>query len=623
MCGDFGHTERQKRSEKKMREENRLMKDNKKIAVIILVIFMVASISSIRYTLLNATDINYRNSDATYHVLLTMKAYDETPISVHKFLPIVSLGKESDKGIPWGYTIADKYGNYYYTSFSPAGFVLPYCFIKIAHLPICISSIYIFNTILCIISAIFLYLILKEVFSETIGILMGIFLYCLTPEIFHGMGIVYWHQSILQVMLLLQIYCYNKYTASKIAKFLFWLTCLINPYIEWTGYVANIGFIIVEVIKNWKKDRKLSIKRGMLLSGITACSFGLFCIHYLLVVNAHEFFNALKIRFFSRSITEDSRITDLLGGYVSSFWNIWIILVILFVILLVKYRGVSWIYVSEFRKHKTLVFLLVFPVLENFIMKEHAISYTYDKMKFSFLLIFSFVDLFCIAFGGKKRNRLKYIVAILCIGLCAESCKKYMQEYVWEAAYIKDNEIVKEYIEENYPKNIMGMEYSVRGYLNCVFEKGIWENINNLVILKFVACLENENRYYVLLKEKNVGGIDGWNMYAFSAEIYDEYTGKSQIVDSSQGNLNASEWGIRALDYTNEEWESGINRESKKTIICIYNEKIYRRLKKEAAFICNNLQYNIEDLKCDEYCMYVTVDRDATDCCYPNVITMK
>ena len=43
-------------------------------------------------------EINYLDSDATWHTLLTMQAYDETPISQHKFLPIVSLGGVDNKG---------------------------------------------------------------------------------------------------------------------------------------------------------------------------------------------------------------------------------------------------------------------------------------------------------------------------------------------------------------------------------------------------------------------------------------------------------------------------------------------------------------------------------------------
>lgn len=84
----------------------------------------------------------FYNSDATYHVLLTMKCYEETPVSVHKFVPLVSLGQERDKGISWGATVPDQYGNYYYTSFSAAGFAFPYLVLKAAHIPLSMGALY-------------------------------------------------------------------------------------------------------------------------------------------------------------------------------------------------------------------------------------------------------------------------------------------------------------------------------------------------------------------------------------------------------------------------------------------------------------------------------------------------
>ena len=62
------------------------------------------------------------------------------PASEHAFLPIVSLGGDENKYIPWGATIPDEEGNYYYTSFSPAGYFVPWLFIKVFRLEICEKS---------------------------------------------------------------------------------------------------------------------------------------------------------------------------------------------------------------------------------------------------------------------------------------------------------------------------------------------------------------------------------------------------------------------------------------------------------------------------------------------------
>ena len=133
---------------------------------------MTVAVSFVKY---RGGEVNYLNSDATWHTLLTMEAYEETPISVHKFLPIVSLGGMDNKHISWGATIPDLEGNYYYTSFSPAGYVLPYFFVKIFHLPINEKSLYIFNTILFSISAVLWLIFLLRVYKpESVNIAANI-----------------------------------------------------------------------------------------------------------------------------------------------------------------------------------------------------------------------------------------------------------------------------------------------------------------------------------------------------------------------------------------------------------------------------------------------------------------
>jgi len=66
-----------------------------------------------------------QNLEATYHVLLTVTALDESSAANHWYLPTVSLGGETNKHIPWGVTVPTKTGDYIYTSFTPPGFLAP------------------------------------------------------------------------------------------------------------------------------------------------------------------------------------------------------------------------------------------------------------------------------------------------------------------------------------------------------------------------------------------------------------------------------------------------------------------------------------------------------------------
>lgn len=282
-------------------------------------------------------EVNYLNSDATWHTLLTMEAYDETPVSIHKFLPIVSLGDQDDKFTPWGSTLPDAQGNYYYTSFSAAGYVLPYLFVKILHLPIDEASLYIFNVFLfCISVALWLFwlnCVYYKNSNKNVMLVVGALTYIFSPELFQGMGIVYWHQSVVQVTLLLQVVAYYKWKSvgSNSAKTLFLVMTVLNPYIEWTGYVANVGFAISELIMYWRSDFKKAWKNAIGMGILTTVSFALFTIHYLSVVSASDFFLGLKNRFFARNFASTISLTDVFAGHLKSFLLLWLLLFVLVV----------------------------------------------------------------------------------------------------------------------------------------------------------------------------------------------------------------------------------------------------------------------------------------------------
>lgn len=67
-------------------------------------------------------------------------------------------------------------------------------------------------------------LVYKGQKSQNILCLIAGLCYISAPELLHGMGTVYWHQSLLQVTLLLQIITFYKYITenSCIGKYLFY-----------------------------------------------------------------------------------------------------------------------------------------------------------------------------------------------------------------------------------------------------------------------------------------------------------------------------------------------------------------------------------------------------------------
>lgn len=483
---------------------------------IVTAIILVIAASIMKY---NSGNINYYNSDATWHTLLIVEAYSETPVSQHLFLPIVTLGAENDKWIPWGATIPDDQGNYYYTSFSPAGYFLPWLFFKALRLSVCERNIYLLNSLLFALSAVLWAVFLKWIFERNEIVLLGTMLYIFSPELFHGMGIVYWHQSVLQVTLIAQIMAYYRYKdiESKACKRVFYLLAFINPYIEWTGYVANGGFILAELLFAKKEKLAEALRRIINIGILSIAAFLTFVIHYLIRVDSRMFFDALKARFMARNMTAATELSSVFGGYFKSFAYIWIVFLILIIWNVWKYKKIEI-------PHGMILLVLAFPLLENMIMKQHAVTYSYDRMKGILFLSFLCCELMRQLMDETETKKYIFGILICVVALsCIMNLRLYKngEYYMWDAGYRADNMALAEYINDKYPNSVLGVsEGPVRGYVNLLFGRGIYEGGVDSDILCQMA-LEKELQYAVVL---NIEDFESWNMYEFGgATIYDVY----------------------------------------------------------------------------------------------------
>ena len=555
-------------------------------------------------------NIDYRNSDATWHVLLTIECYNETPILDHLFLPIVSLGENDDKYIPWGSTIPDNKGNYYYTSFSPAGYFFPWLFIKLFRLPICEKSLYIFNTTLFILSAILwgwlILLVYRKTSYRSILCFIGMITYIFSPELLHGMGITYWHQSIMQVTLLLQIIAYFNNSNNKSKKWLiiFYIMTIINPYIEWTGYIANIGFAIAELIINRKNIIK-ALQSIALIGGLTIGGFVLFIFHYLLRVDLQEFLQALKNRFMARNVTTNSALVDVFGGYLSSFLYLWLILLILIIWNFIKNKQIQM-------HHGLLVFIMLFPVLENVVMKQHALQYTYDRMKLVYFVSFT-ICILCYNLLESSHNLklLSSVLIIITAFTCGMNLKSYLNDksYCWNAEYKKSNELVAAYVNPNYPNSVIGSSRNVRGYLNLLFKRGIyeWSSSDNIK-----EITKNKGKQYAIW----INAIDEVRFEEVS--IYD-IQNKTEIkvsYDNGQLCYHGKVTEYQTANLTDENWSSGYS-EINYTLLFERQEQLLLELLSKDYIVNNGDKYKIINVDYDDIWIRVQIDQSGLKCKYP------
>ncbi len=500
------------------------MKEKTSKFVIITVIALILFSIIIKIPSENKT---YWVEDATYHVLYTMKCYDQTPISVHKFLPIVSLGGEENKNIPWGLALPDNEGNYYYTSFSAAGFVAPYIFIKAFHLPINIYSLYAFNSLMCIASLAIITIIFIKMFSKYINknwiILLTAIGYLFQIEVVHSQGAVFWIHSIMQVLIGIQFLLFMNYEKSKKHKIWFYIMCVILPYAEWTGYVGNVALGLIFFIRNIKKNKKLTIKcfkEPVIIALLTILSFGIFSLHFLLNINFNELIKGLTGRFIMRS--QQAEVKNLLLGYIHSYGYLIILNAIIAIILICikKYRKTFFKLIKEYR---VPIFFFTFIMLENILMFQHAVVYTFDRLKFAYLvLLILFINISTIVIN---KPNIKNKICSVMIGILAIisfvnilQYKLGVDEYVVDKYYATKDKLFANYIKENYntQNSIIANKGFVRGYLNLLFERGIYElktydeleeikKQNNKRYMIYFSTVMNDNIEFLIIKdlEKN------------------------------------------------------------------------------------------------------------------------
>ncbi len=597
-------------------------------AAIMLAVIAIVLVSGTAVIKFREGEINYYNSDAVWHTLLTIEAYNETPISSHLFLPIVSLGEEGDKGIPWGATVPDKDGNYYYTSFSAAGFFLPWLFMKVFHLAVSERSLYIFNTLLFLASSIlwteFIYMIYFRRFrdgSAFVLALIGLLTYIFSPEMLHGMGIVYWHQSIMQVTLLVQViawYC-MKETDSSGGKAVFYLMTFLNPYIEWTGYVANVGFALAECITTWKTNREQALKRAVCIGAVSAASFGLFVLHYLTRVDADILFEALSARFMARNVLTPVAMTDIFSGYFSSFLYLWVLIAI----------TAGWNILRDKKielQPTVLLFILLFPVVENMIMKEHAYSYTYDRMKLIFALSLLICELCCGLLTASNKRKILYMKLLSAVGaVCVLNLYSYIrnQDYVWQTDYREDNRTLAEYIRQNYDDSVLALyNLPVRGYVNLLYNRGVYE-MTDMEQARSLAGSAGK-RWAVMLE--SFGG--GWNLYDLrAANVCELDSGMVTRLEVTEGTLQISQLSAdtenwQLADFTDENWNKGYAR-TENTLLFHRQDDLLRQLAGKTKVICGNEIYYIQNMDYDDLWIRITVDKEAHGCMYPAYIRLE
>lgn len=437
------------------------------VGILIILIMSLAGIS-IKYN--NLKDgRGIENIQATYHTLLTLNSLSSLPFKESALLPTVNFSGENNKNIPWAAAVKTVDGNYVYTSFPSLGFVAPYLALRIVGAELNIKNLFIFNSILgiatCILFFSALYLLAcnaeasnaGRVISAVAGSSVAIF----SCESLVSSGLIYWPQSLSQLcfsLILLLFTLKRNKTRNTITDVLLFLSLLAFPMIEWTGYVFNgllFIYCIVARFDGWKKIATLCLIAS-------AIAIIIFALQIAAVVSITDFIQTSLARFGARSV-EKASFALLAKGYWISFGTYLLFLIPALLSL-------------KESKDRFLIIICILPLLENLLLANHAMLFTFDRWKLAFLIG---VGISLAVQGAFGKHILLYTLvlfsALFGIYQYQEKIKLFSP---WQSANVKNMQLVEATAQAtNIKCASFYSDVRVRGYSPLLFMRGIHEGL--------------------------------------------------------------------------------------------------------------------------------------------------
>ncbi|RYU59864.1 hypothetical protein [Aliivibrio finisterrensis] len=412
---------------------------------------------------------NVRNIEASYHTLLTVKALNENSSSDHFWLPSVTLSGDVNHNITWGATKPTASGSYIYTSFYTPSFLLATSFFNVSGLDVNLINLSYLNFLLGFVTSLLvltLFIKTKKIKTVNDVILMAlpaIIVTMFSAEALLSTGVIYWAQTVYNSIFaasLLALYIFlKKGEISNRSSGLILLLCFFGPLFEWTGFIYNIGLLLIFLF--YIKDRNLA-KYIFFISFLS----GLFLVlHYVIALGVENTIIGFLSRFSARTI--NSNLLSLPYGYIKSYGLFLILFVFLF-FSFVKHKKNNKIYVS-------IVLASLFPLIENIIMYQHASQFSFDRLKF--ILPLSILLFFYLC---RVKIQHRYIMAFVVLVCSLQNTLTYKlmvnESTNWDVTHKNNIELVEEIKKDtDISCATIVTNSSVRGYYNLLLNRNIYE----------------------------------------------------------------------------------------------------------------------------------------------------
>jgi len=303
--------------------------------------------------------------------------------------------------------------------------------------------------------------------TQTILIALACSPLILSRESLASTGLLYWPQSLSQLFIAALVFSICKLIVSNknawaiASGFSLYLLCMT----EWTGYVIGGLSAIYFLVSKKRRDVRLAftLLASMFVAAVT------FATQLYMTLDLGEFISASIARFSVRSGGE-ADFRALLAGYYQSY-SLFLIVIPAFITSKLINKGVR----NDLEN--LMVILLAFSLIENIILAQHATSYTFDRLKLSFIISIMMCHIFLV-----RKGRWLFAPMTLTIISCILSFATYRSDVSqfrnWKDVQTANVVIAnKAMAVEGYDCASLYNSTRVRAYLNLIMGRSVWERL--------------------------------------------------------------------------------------------------------------------------------------------------
>ncbi|MCL6473008.1 MAG: hypothetical protein K6T91_09405 [Firmicutes bacterium] len=275
-------------------------------AAIIIFLFIISIL--VRMTYLNRP-LSDHHEWLTSTVLIHERIWYEQGGLKYKFCPPLTFENKADKNIPNAASNhKDQSGNYYYTSYPPFAYVLPYLIFRLLNIYPSALPLQIFNLFFHFVSAIFVFLIVvlltKERYQGRLNTpaIIGYALYVFAPATMWYQSNVYMADMFVQSLFIIEIYVFLKLIADENRKPIYLvflgLVNFLAIYTEWLGLLLAFTISLYALFNIKHKEMKVVL---YVVAATTIASLTLLVWQYAQIDGLNAFIQASARKYVERS----------------------------------------------------------------------------------------------------------------------------------------------------------------------------------------------------------------------------------------------------------------------------------------------------------------------------------